>query len=267
MSDEHATVELDVTGPEPEPRRRLSRGARIGLIVAGSVVGLAALLVVADVVARGIAEQRVADEVRANLPAGVEGDVDVTIGGLSVIAQYLSGTMEQVSLSAPELVVDGAPLDVAVDLRGVPVDLGSPVERLEATVSAEQDAVNSLVQVPNSTGSITLGDATVGYEGELELFGQSIAYQVTATPTAAGNEVLLEPVGVEVGAGGGSLDLSGIVERVLGGDPIAVCVAEHLPEGIEVTGIAAAPGVVQVELEGSEVTLDAAHLQQTGSCD
>ncbi|WP_022888409.1 LmeA family phospholipid-binding protein [Agromyces italicus] len=267
MSDENATVELDVTGSEPEPRRRLGRGARIGLIVAGSVVGVAALLVAADVIARGIAEQRVADEVRASLPAGVEGDVDVTIGGFSVITQYLSGTMERVSLSAPELVVDGAPLDVEVDLRGVPVDLGSPVDRLDATVSAEQDAVNSLVRVPNATGSITLGDATVGYEGALEVFGQSIAYQVTATPTAAGSEVLLQPVGVEIGAGGGSIDLSGIVERVLGGDPVAVCVAERLPAGVEVTDIAAAPGVVRVELEGSEITLDEAHLRQSGSCD
>lgn len=264
MSDEHATVELDVPGPDPEPRRRLSRGARIGLVVAASVVGLAALVVVADVVARGIAEQRVADEVRQNLPAGVEGDVDVTIGGVSVIAQYLSGTMEQVSLSAPELVVEGAPLDVDVELHGVPVDLGSPVARLEATVSAEQEAVNQLVQVPGATGSITLGDDTVGYEGAIEFFGQSIAYQVTATPTAAGDEVLLQPVGVEVG---GSLDLSGIVERILGGDPIAVCVAEHLPEGLEVTDVAAAPGTVRVELEGSEITLDEAHLRQTGSCD
>lgn len=267
MSDEQATVELDVPQPGQEPRRRLGRGARIGLIVAGSVVGVAALVVVADVVARGLAEQRVAEEVSASLPAGAAGDVDVSIGGFSVITQYLSGTMEQVSLSAPELVVDGAPLAVEVDLRGVPVDLGSPVDRIDATVSAEEDALNRLVQVPGSTGSITLGDGTVGYEGGIELFGRTIAYQVTASPTAAGSEVLLQPVGVEIGSGGGSLDLSGLVERVLGSDPVAFCVAERLPEGVEVTGIAAAPGMLRVELEGSEITLDEAHLQQTGSCD
>ena len=141
------------------------------------------------------------------------------------------------------------------------------VARVSPTIDLQSQSITVYVQVPNATGSIALGDGTVGYEGELEFLGQTIAYQVTATPTAAGSEVLLQPVGVEVGAGGGSLDLSGIVERVLGSDPIAVCVAEYLPEGIEVTEIAAAPGVVRVELEGTEITLDEAHLQQTGSCD
>lgn len=267
MSDEQPTLELDVTEPESAPRRRLSRGARTAIIVGASLAGVVALLVVADVVARGIAEQRVAEEVRANLPETVEGDVDVTIGGFSVIGQYLSGTMEHVTLSAPELVVEGAPLDVQVSLEGVPVDLAKPVDRLEATITADQAAVDTLVDIPGATGSITLGDATVGYEGAVEFLGRQITFQVTATPVAAGREVLLQPVGVEIGAGGGSLDLSGVVERVVGDDPIPVCVAEHLPAGVEVAAVAAAPGVLRVDLEGRDIVLDGASLQQTGSCD
>ncbi|HEY9324753.1 MAG TPA: LmeA family phospholipid-binding protein, partial [Agromyces sp.] len=93
----------DAGDGEPRPRRRLSRAARVWIIVGVVLAVVVALVVVADIVARGIAEQRVAEEVEANLPDGVDGDVSVTIGGFSVIAQYLSGTMQHVELDAPEL--------------------------------------------------------------------------------------------------------------------------------------------------------------------
>jgi len=259
-------IEPDAATAVPAPRKRLGRGAKIGIIVGAVVVGLVAIAVTVDVIARGVAEQRVADEIAKSLPEQVQGDVDVTIGGFSVIAQYLSGTMDEVSLSAPDLSVDGAPLDVQVTLQQVPVDLDQPVGHLAATVSADEASLNRLVTVPGATGTVTLGDGTVGYEGSVEVFGFPVGYQVTAKPTAAGDRILLEPVGVEVGAGGGSIDVSGIVSRLLGDDPVPVCVAEHLPEGIGVTAVAVAPGAVRVELEGDDVVLGADAMSRTGSC-
>ncbi|MFD5865952.1 DUF2993 domain-containing protein [Agromyces sp. NPDC127015] len=267
MSDEQPTIPLDVEDPEPAPRKRLGRGAKIGIVVAAVVVGLVAIAVVADVIARGVAEQRVAEEIRANLPDQVDGDVDVTIGGFSVIAQYLSGSMDEVALSAPDLEVDGAPIDAQVTLQQVPVDLASPVGHLTATVSTDEASLNRLIDVPGATGTVTLGDGTVGYEGSVEVLGAPISYQVTAAPTAAGDRILLEPVGVEVGAGGASFDVSGLIQRLIGDDPVPVCVAEHLPEGIEVTGVAVAPGAVRVDLAGDDVELDGDALGRTGHCD
>lgn len=267
MSDEQPTIPLDDATVVPDERRGLGRGGKIGIVVASVVVGLAAVAIVADVVARGIAEDRVAEEVRQNLPAQVSGDVDVTIGGFSVIAQYLSGTMDEVVLSAPDLEVDGAPIDVQVALSQVPVDLETPVGHLAATLSADEAALNRLIDVPGATGEVTLGDGTVGYEGSVEVLGFPVGYQVTATPTAAGDRILLEPVGVEVGAGGGSIDVSGLVQRLLGDDPVPVCVAEHLPAGIEVGSVAVAPGAVRIDLEGDDVLLSGDAMSTTGSCD
>ena len=113
---------------------------------------------------------------------------------------------------------------------------------------------------------MTLGEGTVAYDGELKVLGFAIDYTVTARPTAAGDTVLLEPVGVEVGAGGGSLDVSGIVDRLLGDGPVEVCVADRLPEGVEVESIAVTPGSARVDLTAQGLTLDAATLQQTGTC-
>jgi hypothetical protein len=141
---------------------RRGRAARIWITVIAIVVVLGGLLVVADVVVRNIAEQQVADQLEQNLPDGVEGDVDVTIGGLSVIAQYLSGSMDRVELSAPELTVAGVPISVEVEARDVPPGLDAPVGHVTATIEADEEAVNQLVQVPGVRGELAFGDGTVG---------------------------------------------------------------------------------------------------------
>ena len=251
----------------PADRRPRGRAARIWITVVAIVVALVALVVVADVIVRNIAEARFAEEIEANLPDGVEGDVGVTIGGLSVIAQYLSGTMQRVELSAPELDVEGVPIAVDVVGEGVPVDLASPVGHLTATIEADAAAVNRLIDVQGIEGELAFGDGTVGYTDSVRFLGFPIEFTVTARPTAAGDTVLLEPVGVDVAAGGGSIDVSGIVDRLLGDDPIPVCVAEHLPAGVEVQQLTVEPAGATVALQADGLRLDEASLATLGSCD
>ena len=214
----------------PAPRRR--RAARIWITVVAIVVALVALVVVADIVVRNVAEARFAEEIEANLPDGVEGDVGVTIGGFSVIAQYLSGSMDHVELSAPELVVDGTPICGRRRRRGRSASTSRPVEHLTATLEADEAAVNQLDQRARASRatwpSATARSATRDPPGSS---ASGSSYSVTAEPTAAGDTVLLQPVGVEVGAGGGSLDVSGIVERLLGDDPVARVRRRSPPRG------------------------------------
>ncbi|WP_022893156.1 LmeA family phospholipid-binding protein [Agromyces subbeticus] len=268
--DRDGATEVLFTEPvepaEPNPRRRPGRASRGRIIAAVVLAVLVALIVVADIVARGIAERQVAEAIEANLPDGIEGEVDVTIGGFSVIGQYLAGTMERVELDAPQLSVEGAPVDVAVVAEGLPVDFESPVRRLTATIDADEASVNRLVSVAGVEAGFTLGDGTVGYEGELEFFGVPVSYQVTAIPTAAGDSVLLQPAGVEVGAGGATVDVSGVIDRLMGGDPLAVCIADRLPQGVQLDSIAVTPGAATVRLTARGLTLDASSLEQTGSC-
>lgn len=245
------------------PRRR---AGRVWGTLAAIVVALAVLLVVADIVVRNVAEQRFAQEIRANLPEGIDGDVDVTIGGFSVIAQYLAGTMDRVQLSAPALDVNGATVAVDVVGEGVPVDLAAPVDAIAGTITVDEDSLNRLVDVAGIEAGFTLGDGIVGYQGTLDVLGLAIDYTVTARPTAAGDTVLLQPEGVDVGTGGDAVDVSGLVDRLLGDDPIPVCVAERLPEGVEVRQIRITPGTATVELRAQDLVLDEASLARTGSC-
>lgn len=250
------------------PREQRSRAGRVFFIVAGVVVAIAVLLVIADTIVRNIAEQRVAEQIEGEMPPGVDGEVDVSIGGLSVLAQYLSGTMDRVDLSAPELTVEGAPIAVEVALQGVPVDFASPVSQVNATVTADEATVNDLIAIAGVEGGLTLGDDAVAYSQTIELFSIPIPIdvEVTATPVAAGDRVVLDSVGIDVSAAGGSLDLTGIAERVIGDNPIEVCVAERLPEGVEVTAIQVTEGSVRVVAEARDLRLDEESLATTGSC-
>lgn len=244
-----------------------SGAARALTAIVVIVVALGALLVVADIVVRGIAQERFSEQIRSNLPEGVDGEVDVTIGGFSVIAQYLAGTMDRVELSAPELTVNGAPISVEVVGEGVPVDLASPVRSMSAVIEADQAAVNRLIAIPDVEGDVTLGEGVVGYADTIEVFGLRLGYSVTARPTAAGDTVLLQPESVQVDAAGGGIDVSGLADRVVGDDPIAVCVAQYLPSGVMVNGIDIAGGTATVRLEAQGIMLDEASLATTGSCD
>src|SRR5690606_36409507 len=151
---------------------------------------------------------------------GIDGEVDVTIGGFSVIAQYLRGTMDRVELSAPELLVNGIPVAVDVIGEGVPVDLASPVASVVGTITVDEASLNQLVSVPAVNGAFTLGDGLVGYAGTIEVLGFSLDYTATARPTAAGENVLLLPEGVEITSGAGVVDVSVVVGRLLGDDPL-----------------------------------------------
>ncbi|MFE6257118.1 DUF2993 domain-containing protein [Agromyces sp. NPDC057865] len=260
------TQAAQATDAAGTPPRRRNRAARVWGVVVVIVVVLAGLLVIADIVVRNVAEQRVAEQLEQNLPEGVEGDVHVKLGGLSVIAQYLAGSMQQVELSAPELTVNGVPISVHVEAQDVPPGLDAPVGHATATIEASEAAVNSLIEVPGVQGDVVLGDGAVAYSDTVRFLGLPIDYTVTARPTAAGDTVLLEPTGVEVGAGGGAIDVSGLVDRLMGDDPIPVCVAEYLPEGVEVQQITVEPGSATVTLGATGISLDEQSLATRGSC-
>lgn len=252
-------------GAAPSPSRSGRTTGRVLLVLLVVVLVLGAIAVVADIVVRQVAQQQIAASIEQELPEGVEGEVDVRIGGFSVIAQYLSGRMDEVELSAPELAVQGSPMAVRIVGRGVPTDLSKPVGHLDGTITIGQDSLNALVDAPE-IGDVTLGDGTIGYEASASVLGLDVDYSATATAEAAGEQVLLTPVDVTVGALGGSIDVSELVTRLLGDEPVAVCVAEQLPEGLRVERIEVSPGVATVRFGAERFVLDEASLSTKGSC-
>ncbi|MFP3464713.1 DUF2993 domain-containing protein [Leifsonia sp. SIMBA_070] len=264
MSDSTTRVLPDADGAAP--RRRRPRWLRLLLAIGIPVVVIIVLLVIVDSAARAYAEQRVSDEIQKNLPSDVQGTVTTHIGGFSVIQQYLSGSFERVELDAPNVVAQGAPLSAKLVATGVPTDFSKPIAHATGTLSISQESLNKLVKIPGATGDITLGDGTIGYDGSIDLLGLPVGYTVTATPQAAGKQVLLKPEKASLTTGAGNVNLDRLLQALTAQGPFPVCAAQYLPDGVQVADISVTSGHATVQLTASDFVMDQKFLNSKGSC-
>jgi hypothetical protein len=244
-------------------RRALT--AVVVLVVAVLVVVGGAFL--AEYITRGVVEDTVAAAVESNLPSNVDGTVDVDIAGDWVLLQLFSGRMDQVTLSSDDVRFDGIPVEkMTVTASGVPIDLKIAVHDIDATVTLDEPALNELLTLPGNDATISLGDGTVGYEDSATVFGVPISYVVTASLSPDGTGVLVSPQGAELTTAVGNLDLSGVVDRVVGSEPVRVCLADKLPAGVSISAIEVRNGVATLSLAASDFTLSGGSLRSTGEC-
>jgi len=261
-----------VTSPTPPKRRRPARRLLVTLI---ALLALVAVFFAVDAGLRSYAQNRIAGEIDAGLPAGVSGDVDVTIGGASVIVQYLTGSFERVELTAPTLTVNDVPASVSIVATGVPTDTSQPIGHVAGTIDLDQAALNTLLQTALAeadadpaarNAELELGTDQITYTGELSVFGLPIGYQATATPSVTADSLVLTPTDARVTSGAGGLDVSGLLDLALGDEPISVCMAQYLPQGVTLTDVETTPERARITLESSTLTLTEQSLSTLGSC-
>ena len=261
-----------MTSPTPPKRRRPARRLLVTLI---ALLALVAVFFAVDAGLRSYAQNRIAGEIDAGLPAGVSGDIDVTIGGASVIVQYLTGSFERVELTAPTLTVNDVPASVSIVATGVPTDTSQPIGHVAGTIDLDQAALNTLLQTALAeadadpaarNAELELGTDQITYTGELSVFGLPIGYQATATPSVTADSLVLTPTDARVTSGAGGLDVSGLLDLALGDEPISVCMAQYLPQGVTLTDVETTPERARITLESSTLTLTEQSLSTLGSC-
>ncbi|GGF01802.1 LmeA family phospholipid-binding protein [Mycetocola zhadangensis] len=252
---------------EPPRKRKRVRGWIIAVVIL--LVGAALViggLFLAENVTKGIATDAIAVAVEASLPATVDADVDVDIAGDWVLFQIFTGKLEQVTLSSDDAMVDGSPAVFELIATQVPLDLKQPVGNIDATVSLGPGSINELLTLPGNDPEVALGDDIVSYADSASVLGFTIGYSVNATLTPAGTDVLAAPVAANVTSDVGSLDVSGVIERILGAEPVPICVADRLPLGVTISGIDVTPEAATLSLAASDFTLNGESLRNRGTC-
>lgn len=256
-----------VESSEPPRKRKRVRAwivtVVILLIAAALIIGG---LFLAESVTKGIATDAIAVAVETSLPATVDADVDVDIAGDWVLFQIFTGRLDRVTLSSDDAMVDGSPANFELVATDVPLDLKQPVGNVDATVSLGPGSINELLTLPGNDPEVALGDGSVSYADSASVLGFTLGYLVNATLSPNGTDVLATPVAATITSDVGSLDVSGVIERILGAQPVRICLADRLPVGVTVSGIDLTPETATLSLKAREFTLNGESLRKRGTC-
>ncbi|WP_029433591.1 DUF2993 domain-containing protein [Blastococcus sp. URHD0036] len=216
-----------------------------------TLVVLLVLAVVADRIAVGVAEDRVAEaiEQRGDLAATPDVDID----GWPFLTQVVAGDYEDVRirLSAADL---GQPEGTTADVRlsGLHVPLSDlvggsveqiPVDRIDGTVTLSYELLSR--ELGTDTTLVPEGDG-LRLTKTVRVLGQDVPLTAVGTVTLDGQDLVIAVDDAEVAG----VDLPGAVVRAAS-DALDLRYGLALPFGLELTGIS--PGEDGVLVTGGAV--------------
>jgi hypothetical protein len=258
---------------EPErPHQRRRRSPWPWIIVLVIVIALViGAAVGAEAIARGVVQGGVRTLVasQVQVPAGQQ--IDVEVEGL-VLPQLISGTLDEITVSAPDVELGPITGDVNVTARGVPIRADAPAEGGTATVRLDQAQLRQLLTNIDGFPADTVAIASpyVTASTELNLFGASIPVGLALTPGATDGRLTLNPAsfqvaGAEVAADALRAQFGGIADAVL--REWSICIADQLPSALTLTSVevdSTNEVVATFDVDGRVVTDRS--LLQSGTC-
>lgn len=254
----------------PEPRRR--RHVWPWIVAAIIVIGLAVTAwFVAEWMARGLVERTIREQVISNLALPADQEVDVTVEG-TVIPQLIAGTLEDVTVSSSDVAVGELSGDVTVHARGIAIRGDATADSVTATVHFDESQVKSLLSGVEGfpVDSLALAEPDVTMSTELSFLGLTVPISVALTPSAVDGDIVLTPAQLQLAGADISADevrarFGSLADVVL--KDWTVCIAEYIPAGMTLTGIAVEGDevVADVDIDGS--IMSDPTLQQNGTCE
>jgi hypothetical protein len=217
---------------------------------------LAGLAVVADRVAVGFAEDKVAAQLAAK--GGLHGTPSVTITGFPFLTQAVAGRYDDVriSLSAAEL---GQPAGTRadIDLHGVRVPLSDvlagsvstvPVDRVDGTATLSYTLLSSKL---GPSTRLTREGSGLRVTRTVDILGQRIPLTAVGKVTLEGNDLVVH---VSRAAGAGVTVPSFVLDRAVGLLDLRYTVPS-LPFGLKLTSVTPAAAGVTVHVEATQAVL------------
>ncbi|HEY0248837.1 MAG TPA: DUF2993 domain-containing protein [Gryllotalpicola sp.] len=236
-----------------------------------AVLAVFALAFGADAALRSYAEKRMETEIQQALPSGVTTPgLNVTVRGFSFFAQYLAGDFSQVDVDAPAITTERGSVSASLEAYGVRIDRSftkAPVlGTVHGTLRVSESAVNSLIALPDPTAAVRLSSRTVTYDATTQVLGLPLSYSAAVRPVADGKVVKLFPKSVDVTSGPVHFDVKQLLGGVFDGEPIDICIAPYLPEGLNVGDISIIRRSASIGFDATDFSLDPKTFDAHGSC-
>lgn len=255
------------TPVEIAPRRR----RRAWPWVLGIAVLLALAAVAADAVARGIAEKAIAEQLGSALEVPAGTDVEVRIGGGSVLLQALAGDLDRVDAKVDDLTLGPLTGELQLVAEGVPLDPAAPTRALHVRYAIPESALATLT--PEIAGvtidGVTLDGSELVASGVASIFGTTLDIGLGLTPSVVEGDLVFDPTSIRIGGDTLTAEqlradpmFGGLAEVLL--QQRRVCIADALPAALTLTGLDIAGSELVATLDGSGATLG--QLRDKGVC-
>lgn len=259
---------------EAEPPKKRRRGWIIALIV---IAILLLLAFIAFLVGEGFAKEWARDYVRTRVIAvlGLPDDaqVDVDLGGGSIILQAFAGRVETVDVTVPEATFGALTGDVELHAEGIPLAETGPVDVFRVKFSvAEKDLAAIAGSLSGLTlDSIELEEPEIVVSSAFNIFGIPFPLGMTLEPSAAKGELVFTPTSVTVA------ETTFAVDDVLA-DPLfgpfardllkqqSVCIAANLPQALVITGAEVDRDLLVLGFTADGAALGGPELSTLGTC-
>lgn len=253
----------------PKKRRRLWPFVVAVVVILALIVGV----FVADAAVKANAQDQIKQKVVAALGVDPATQVDVKLGGGSVLLQALSGKLSTVDVTIPKLAFGTLVGSASMHATQVPLDQSAPLQKLAITYRVSEKNVRVLASqlsgMPLDT--ITLEQPEIVANATFRVLGFGIPVGLGLTPSASNGQLEFTPTTILVSGqkfsskqliatpGLGSLARSLLKQQLF-------CVAQYLPKALTVTSVKVVSHELVLGISGDGAVLGSSAFTTKGSC-
>jgi hypothetical protein len=237
----------------------------------GSLVLVVAALWAVDSWARQQVVNYVTDKVQQVLSLESTENVDVRVAGFSVIAQVLTGSLDEIAVDVDEVQIGDLTGGVALTARGVPTDLTKPVDSVEIEFRVSEQSLKSVAHLlsPTAIDTVELVDGEVRFASEFRIFGFSIQVGIGVEPFADNGQIAFTPTSVELNGARTSAEelvstFGGAAKALL--QTQSFCVAKWLPAAFVLRDVVVDGKELAVTIRADDGVFDEASVRTFGTC-
>ena len=239
--------------------------------VVGSLVIVLAGLWAVDAWARQQVADYVTDKVQQVLSLESTDGVDVKVAGFSIIAQVLTGSLDEIAVDVDDVQIGDLSGGVALTARGVPIDLTKPVDSVEIEFRVSEQSLKSVAHLLSAAAvdSVEIAEGEIRFASEFKIFGFSIQVGIGVEPFADDGQIAFTPTSVELN---GTRTSAEELVKTFGGAAQALlqtqsfCVAKWLPEAFVLRDVVVDGKLLVVTIRADDGVFDEASIRTPGTC-
>lgn len=267
-----ATEPLPTPVPAAAPTKRRRKIWPFVLIAVALVVLIIGFFI-ADAAVKSYAQDQIKQKVIAALGIDPNTDVQVKVGGGSVLLQVLSGNLSTVDVTVPKLEFGDLVGSATLQATHVPLNENTPLQKLAITYRVSEKNVGVLASDLSGMklDTVTLEQPEIVANASFSVFGFGIPVGLGLTPSASKGELVFTPTSILVSGQKftskqlfATPGLSGLAKQLL--NQQTFCVAQYLPKALTVTSVKVADHQLVMTISGNGAALGGSGFTTKGSC-